>query len=217
MDTAIDQLSLILFAKLPKSGEVKTRLGGTVGMEEAADIYRRIAAHALSLGQELAARGVQVWVFYDPSASEADVRAWVGSSFALAQQHGPTLGERMRNAFDHSFRHGAMRSVLVGTDVPDLSVPILQSAFEALWTHDVVLGPAVDGGYYLIGLNAPVREIFEKIPWSTPSVFAESVRRLKALGLSWSLLPTLLDIDTLEDHKVYLEKQHELKRTPNAE
>lgn len=198
--------SLIIFAKLPRPGEVKTRLGNVLGMQEAAAVYERLAQQTLALGDQLRSAGIRVYLFYDPKASEHEMRSWIGHPFEFAQQVGETLGGRMRAAFERTFADGSERSVIVGTDIPDLTVDAIVSAFNLLSAHDVVLGPSSDGGYYLLGMNRPVKDLFEGLTWSTPTVYQETLNRISTLNLSHAMLGELADIDTEEDYKRYLER-----------
>jgi uncharacterized protein len=200
--------ALIIFAKLPRPGEVKTRLGNVVGMEEAASIYRVFAQHAFSLGEHLTAEGVEVYVFYDPLASEHDFRQWVGHRCSLVPQEGDSLGERMRHAFERTFRDGSSCSVIIGTDVPDLTADTVVRAFEFLATHDAVIGPSTDGGYYLLGMNAPSKDLFSGIAWSTASVFDQTLSRMDALALTYATVDELHDIDTVEDYRSYQRRKN---------
>jgi glycosyltransferase A (GT-A) superfamily protein (DUF2064 family) len=102
---------------------------------------------------------------------------------------------------------GAGRSVIIGTDVPELEAATVIDAFDRLDSHDVVIGPSTDGGYYLLGMNRPTKEIFKGIKWSTDSVYRESIKRLDLLSLSYSVLPELADIDTKGDYARYLRRQ----------
>ena len=198
--------TLIIFAKLPRPGEVKTRLGSEVGMSEASEIYQEFAQHAFSIGDQLSAKGVKIYLFYDARASKEDIQAWVRHSFVLTPQVGETLGERMYNAFEKTFNEGAHRSIVIGTDVPELDTATVLNAFELLDSHKVVVGPSTDGGYYLLGMNRPTKEIFKGIKWSTDSVCRETIKRLDLLSLSYSVLPELADIDTKDDYARYLRR-----------
>ncbi|MBM2841996.1 MAG: hypothetical protein HW412_2524 [Bacteroidetes bacterium] len=195
--------ALIIFAKMPRPGEVKTRLGKTMGMHEAARVYAELAERTFQVGRDLGRQGCKVFLFYDPSASETNVRDWVKEEFLFIPQQGDTLGERMHHAFDVTFQQGTERTVIVGTDIPDLELALLQEAFDMLGSHDVVVGPTTDGGYYLLGMKPPTKDIFSGIAWSTPVVYADTVRRIGRLGLSLSVLRELVDIDTEESYNEY--------------
>ena len=196
--------ALIIFAKLPRPGAVKTRLGASVGIGAASKVYAEIAEHAFSVGERLAATGMDVYIFYEPAANEEEIRFWIKRPFTFMPQHGQTLGDRMQHGFEHTFSSGAARTVIIGSDIPELSVHTIELAFAALDRYDVVLGPAADGGYYLLGMSAPVKELFGGIPWSTSAVLEKTLQKLREFSLTWSLLPVLSDIDTEEDYHAYL-------------
>jgi rSAM/selenodomain-associated transferase 1 len=200
--------ALIVFAKPPRVGEVKTRLGETIGMEKAAAIYRQFAEHAFGLARGSAEEGTLVHLFYTPGAGEEEMSRWLGASGCLyREQVGETLGERMRSAFLDVFKGGAHRAIIIGTDVPELEMPMLRGAFAMLEEYQVVVGPSSDGGYYLLGMQAPLKELFEGIDWSTSAVMESTEARLKALELRYTLLPELADIDTEPDYRAYLERR----------
>ena len=192
--------ALIIFAKLPRAGEVKTRLGRALGMKEAAAIYDSFARHAFSLGNQLLSDDLKVYLFYDPKAAEQEMRAWVGHSFEFARQAGDTLGERMQAAFVRTFEDGSVSTVIIGTDIPDLTVDAIVRSFDLLSLHDIVIGPSSDGGYYLLGMNAPLKYLFKDVVWSSPDVLRKTIDNVTALGLSYILLNELDDIDTEEDY-----------------
>ena len=124
--------------------------------------------------------------------------AWLPAERLHVQSAGD-LGARMAAAFEWAFDGGAARVVLIGTDTPDLSRGDVLHAFESLRTSDLVVGPSLDGGYYLIGLPRPIPALFERIPWSTPAVLGETLNRAESLGLRAAPLAVKADIDTLED------------------
>ncbi len=199
--------SLIVFAKLPRAGEVKTRLGQSIGMKEAAEVYKRFAEHAFTLADELQSGGVSVYVFYAPGASAEEIRSWVGRPFTFIQQEGATLGERMKSAFERTIQDGFEQTVIIGTDVPELDAPVIHSAFQSLFSSDVILGPSTDGGYYLLGMKPPAKNMFEGIDWSTEYVFQQTIDKVKTLHLSFATLGELADVDTIEDYKSYVARR----------
>jgi len=199
--------ALIVFAKPPRPGGVKTRLGETLGMDRAAAVYRECAEHAFALARACAREGILVHLCATPGADEEEMRRWVGCGGCLfSEQKGETLGERMRSAFLAAFEGGARRAVIIGTDVPELELPVLLGAFGMLEEFQAVVGPSTDGGYYLLGMQAPLKELFEGIAWSSSAVMSGTEARLKALGLHYALLPELADIDTEADYRAYLER-----------
>ncbi len=196
--------ALILFAKLPRPGNVKTRLGADLGMDKAAEVYRILAEHAFTLADTAMSNGVKVYLFFVPDASESEMRNWVGRDFVYCPQQGVTLGDRMKHAFSRTFDDGSNTTAILGTDVPDLTTDVLFSSYELLSKVDIVLGPSTDGGYYLLGMNRPVKSVFDGIEWSTDRVFLQTLQLLKQQRLSFDVLPEFSDIDTKEDYEKYL-------------
>jgi uncharacterized protein len=201
--------ALIIFAKLPRVGEVKTRLGASIGMQKAAEVYADLARHVFDIATELAALETRVYLMYAPGVQEADIVRWVERDFIFREQRGETLGDRMRDAFELVFQEGAKESVIIGTDIPDLSVRVIQEAFSHLATHEVVIGPSADGGYYLLGLSVPDRDIFDAIPWSTDAVLRDTVTKLQHLGRSYAMLEVLTDVDHVAEYEAYLARKEQ--------
>lgn len=194
---------LVIFAKAPQAGRVKTRLMPALGAEGAAALARRLLAHTLL--QALAAKVGPVELCMSPAPTDP---AWQGIAVPGAVQQTAQgdgdLGERMaRAALRTTARHGPSLPgeaiLLIGTDCPALTAPLLVQAATQLAQHDAVLLPAHDGGYVLLGLNSPCPELFTDMPWSTPAVAAETLRRLAALGLRVWQGPVLHDIDEPAD------------------
>ena len=198
--------TLIIFARYPRAGEVKTRLGAEIGMEKAAEVYRQLAEGTFAIAGELAGM-VRSCLFYEPSASIHEMRKWVGDGLELFPQEGEDLGERMRNVFRKVFDEGANASLIVGTDIPDLDAGLVRKGFEHLEREPVVVGPSVDGGYYLLGMQKGVGDLFSGVRWSSQHVLADTLARVSNLGLSCGLLPELADIDTKEDWERFLLNQ----------
>jgi rSAM/selenodomain-associated transferase 1 len=197
------QRALIIFAKLPRAGEVKTRLGHVVGMQRAAQIYREFAEHAFGIAEELEMGGAKVYLFYDPAATAHDIRGWIDRPFSCVAQHGHTLGDRMHHAFATTFQEGAQRAVIIGTDVPEMQASLVNAAFDHLTANDIVIGPSLDGGYVLLGMTSPVKDVFHGIVWSSPQVFDGTMARIAHLHLTCAVLPALADIDTEQDWREY--------------
>lgn len=198
--------ALIVFAKPPHAGKVKTRLGKSLGMNVAAELYDRFAHHAFSLAEEMQRGGVTVSLWFDPEASAAEMRQWVNRPFQFHPQQGTDLGGRMKTAFETAFAEGAHEAIIIGTDVPDLRLEILLNAFDLLAAVDIVLGPSTDGGYYLLGMRRPVLDLFDGVAWSTDAVLAQTLKRIQALQLTSALLPELSDIDTEADYRAFLRR-----------
>ena len=192
--------ALLIFAKEPRPGHVKTRLAADIGPERAAGIYGEMGR---GIVDRLRAGPFRRVVFFDPPEALPAVLEWLDpGGLEFSPQVPGDLGTRLEAAVREGFRR-AEAVVVVGTDAPDLDSELVTSAFERLKEVDLVLGPAADGGYYLLGLKSEAPELFHGIPWSTPQVLATTLRRAKALGLSVSTLPSLSDVDTAEDLKKF--------------
>ncbi|MEN7547164.1 TIGR04282 family arsenosugar biosynthesis glycosyltransferase [Rapidithrix thailandica] len=198
---------LIVFVKNLEKGKVKTRLGKVVGDENALLVYQKLLKHTADQTQQLMCKKV---VFYSESIEKKDL--WLEGVYTKALQVGKTLGERMKNAFAFCFEQGADRVMVIGSDCPELSQSIIEEAFDRLESYDTVIGPAADGGYYLLGLNKPVPELFENIQWSTSSVLKDSLNILHKKNLSNYQLPVLSDLDTVEDLKRYADYYQLVKK-----
>ncbi len=190
--------SLAVFAKLPKAGLVKTRLIPAVGPEGAAELHAQMIRHTLEqVTRCRRERGLdaRVWIAGEPAG---DGGAAIFHPLACRPQIEGDLGARLDAAFREMLRTSGA-AVIIGTDCPEISPGVLHAAFEALATHDVVIGPASDGGYYLIGLRRPVPGLFRGMPWGEGRVTAETSRRAAELGLCLHLLPVLDDVDVPAD------------------
>ncbi|HEX8211860.1 MAG TPA: TIGR04282 family arsenosugar biosynthesis glycosyltransferase [Longimicrobium sp.] len=186
----------LVFVRAPVAGRVKTRLAAALGAEGALRVYRRLAEHTL---HEARALGGEVRVHFTPADAGAEVRAWLGEGPLYLPQSAGDLGARMEAAFRAAFHDGADRVVIIGSDLPDLSTALLRRAFDALESHPAVIGPARDGGYYLLGMRMMIEGLFDGIPWSTDEVLARALERLHAAGIEPALLDTLSDVDELDD------------------
>ena len=194
--------TLLVFAKAPRPGEVKTRLARSLGRDgaprydEASAIYRRMGR---AIVDAVADAPATVTVCYDPPGAETEMREWLGSAAARYLPQGAgDLGERMSRMFARAFEE-AGRAVVIGTDTPAVGAATVARALAALDTADVVLGPSRDGGYYLLALREPRPELFEGIEWSTESVLAETVARAGGAGLRVTFLEVETDVDTAAD------------------
>lgn len=183
--------------KHPRPGEVKTRLATAIGPDAAAELYRALAERVLEATTPVAGDYERL-VFFDPPESLPQMRDWLPGVRLLAQS-GKDLGARMADAFARAFARGASRVAIVGTDAPGVSRTTVTEALTALDTADVVIGPADDGGYYLIALREPRPNLFAGIEWSTPGVRGQTLARAAAAGLSARELKQRRDVDTLED------------------
>jgi hypothetical protein len=187
---------LLVFAKNPEPGRVKTRLASAVGDDEAARIYRDMGRRVVD---QLRRGPYRLVAVFDPPDAGDPVGRWLGrDDLELRPQAVGDLGERLEAAFREAWRESD-RVLAVGTDAPAVDRALVEEALLRLASADVVLGPASDGGYYLIGLRRPAPELFRDIPWSTSEVLAATRARARELGMVESLLPTHSDVDTLED------------------
>lgn len=190
--------ALAVFAKFPQPGKVKTRLIPALGAEGAAAVHEQMVRHTLDrVGELRRARAVETSIFC-AGTQPARFASHFGTDLPCVAQTDGDLGQRMHAAFGHMLRE-AMSAVIIGTDCPDLSSGLISMAFDALRASDLVLGPARDGGYYLIGLRRPVPSLFENMDWSTSTVLASTIERASSLGLCVHLLPTLSDVDEPQD------------------
>ncbi|GAB2485844.1 TIGR04282 family arsenosugar biosynthesis glycosyltransferase [Algoriphagus taiwanensis] len=195
----MEKTALLIFQKNPELGKVKTRLAAGIGDQKALEIYRALIQLTL---QEAEKSGFDLYVYYSSFIPERID----SSAFRACLQHGMDLGERMENAFSDIFSLGYSKAMIIGTDCPELSSDILLEAERQLEENQVVIGPAEDGGYYLLGLKAFHPQLFRSIAWSTSSVLKETLARAKAFRLKTSLIISLSDLDTEEDLKSLLDK-----------
>ncbi|MGH7664354.1 MAG: TIGR04282 family arsenosugar biosynthesis glycosyltransferase [Gemmatimonadaceae bacterium] len=189
--------SLIIFARAPVAGQVKTRLAADLGTARALDIYRWLGVRILDRLASL--QSCELRVAFTPADGELLVRDWLGDIPAYEPQVGGDLGQRMAAAAASRFTAGAARVCVIGTDCPAVDAAVVEEAFTALDAADVVFGPATDGGYYLVALARPLPELFESVPWSAPDTLAVTLDRAKRSGARVTLLAESRDIDTGED------------------
>ena len=189
---------LIVYAKRPLAGYAKTRLGAAIGAEQAAGVYARLLYTYLLdlLRTDLADTQITLSV-----ASPAGVPFFADAfpELAVRPQVEGDLGQRIATSFAQAFAQGADAVVLTGSDIPSLDAHLVQAAFDALETAPAVLGPASDGGYYLIGLRAPGAPLFDGIEWGTGRVLAQTEALIRAQGISAMYLPEQFDVDTAEE------------------
>jgi rSAM/selenodomain-associated transferase 1 len=188
--------ALGVFVKAPAAGHVKTRLAADMGAARAAELYRLLGRGVVSACVS-PAHDTVVW--FAPAAARRVVRAWLqglGVSAFRAQAPGG-LGRRMAAAFQRHFGEGARR--VIGSDCPGVDSRLISAAFAQLDQHDLIIGPAHDGGYYVIGLRRAVSQLFRGIAWSTDRVLEQTLARARRLGLRPALLPILRDVDTVSD------------------
>lgn len=190
----MNKQALLIFTKNPETGKVKTRLAATIGDAEALRVYKQLLMHTVSETNLVPA---DKYVFYDNYVDPDDI--WDDKRYYKELQHGNDLGERMMNAFADTFRKGYDRIIIIGTDCPSLNQSIIQDAFSKLDDFDIVIGPALDGGYYLLGMKQCHDLLFKDIQWSTPNVFPATINRCKTADLLFFLLQPLHDIDEEKD------------------
>lgn len=189
---------VILFARYPEEGRVMTRLSAEIGAGPAVALYRCFVKDMLDT---LGGTGVPFQVYVHPADMAEDFGRKFGPGLAVRPQEGEDLGARMANAFRGVFEEGYERAVLMGSDLPDLQAEIITGALGALSEKDAVLGPASDGGYYLIGFRRDTFHpgVFEGVQWGTAEVYEGTVRALGALGIEAHMLQSWHDVDTLGD------------------
>jgi rSAM/selenodomain-associated transferase 1 len=187
----------VIFTRAPRQGRVKTRIAKDLGDARALAIHRELTERTLAAARGL--RDAQVVVAHTPADAGDEMRAWLGDDLGYEPQRGRDLGQRMAAAIDARLSSGSSRVVVVGSDVPDLTTAILDEAFTSLHASDVVIGPAADGGYYLIGMKALHRSLFERIPWSSAETLARTLAAIRDAGLGVHLLEILRDVDTVVD------------------
>ncbi|MBI5101150.1 MAG: TIGR04282 family arsenosugar biosynthesis glycosyltransferase [Nitrospirae bacterium] len=193
-----------IMIKYPDPGRVKTRLAADIGPADAAVLSREITERVME--QTTPPSGGYVrFVFYGPPERTDEFGSWLPDEKLICQRGGD-IGERMHNAVTCLFDNGADKAVITGSDIPDLAKETVLQAFELLEGADVVIGPALDGGYYLIGMKSPMPVLFRDIPWSTEDVYSETVGAITRSGRSYKCLPALSDIDTVEGLRSYLKE-----------
>lgn len=185
---------LLIMTKTPIPGKVKTRLAASIGNDLACAVYRYLLKHTATFCQALE---VDRRVFYAPTIVDND--AFPSHAYSKVLQVDGDLGAKMQAAFVEAFADGMERVVIIGSDCYDLTPDLLTQAFEALQNHDAVFGPALDGGYYLLGLRQMIPSVFENKPWSQPELLEATTQELDQQGYSYQKLVPLSDIDYLKD------------------
>jgi uncharacterized protein len=185
---------LIIFYRNPELGKVKTRLAKTLGDEKALAIYLRLSSHTRAITENLAIDKV---IYYSNFVDTEDV--WPNTTFQKKLQNGNDLGEKMNNAFVEGFQSGYERVCIIGTDCFELSRDIIKQAFDQLHTNDAVIGPAKDGGYYLLGMKKPIPELFKNKAWSSDTVVTDTIQNFKDLSIIYTQLEVLTDVDEEKD------------------
>jgi len=196
--------TVVLLTRFPRIGEVKTRIAEKLGDDYARDLHDRLARHTLRRLLALQACGEAHIEVRTDAAFHGAVRDWLGKGPGIRYQGEGDLGEKIANAFAGNFSARTSKVVVVGSDCPELESRHLREALTALDTHDVVLGPATDGGYYLVGLtrtagSAALRPLFADMPWGTSDVLVQTIHAAENTGLTVAVLAELADVDRPED------------------
>lgn len=194
--------ALIIFARNPIRGKVKTRLAATMGEDKALSIYQSLLEQTVQITRELPC---DRYVFYADGISLND--HWLDDVYLKRKQSGEDLGARMYHAFDTLFQESYEQVLIIGTDCFELTTDTIQKAFTFLNNHQVVIGPSSDGGYYLLGMRQFFPFLFEGIAWSTDTVYSSTIQQLEQHKISYHILPVLNDIDTEDDWKQHLHQQ----------
>ncbi len=187
--------AVIVFLKAPVAGKVKTRLAAKIGDDQALQVYKQLLRHTFHVLNHSEA---EVFLFL----TEKDEKGGLPFKMPKSQifyQTGEGLGMRMRNAFEKVFQLGFGPAIIIGTDNIEIRPEHLSQAFDVLQSHDTVIGPSNDGGYYLLGMNSFQAQLFQDISWSSSLVLEQSIEKIVNSGLSYRLLPELVDIDEYED------------------
>ncbi|WP_354355268.1 TIGR04282 family arsenosugar biosynthesis glycosyltransferase [Pedobacter sp. UYP30] len=187
-------VAIIIFVRHPELGKVKTRLAKSIGNEKALQVYTKLLQHTLEITKSIDAAK---FVFYTEEIQENDL--WSEKGYWKCKQKGTDLGERMKNAFSFLFEQGFKQVLIIGSDCYQLTSKAIEQAIKLLDESDLVLGPAVDGGYYLLGMSKLYSVLFENKTWSTDSVAAQTLQDAEKLDLKVVQLQALFDVDEFDD------------------
>jgi uncharacterized protein len=186
--------ALIVFVRNPVLGTVKTRIAKTIGDEAALRLYKKLLHHTHEIIKDIPC---DKYIFYADEISLKD--SWPNDIYNKEKQTEGGLGQKMEEAFRKLFNNGHEHVLIIGSDCYDLTASIIKEAFVVLKTTDVVLGPAKDGGYYLLGQNKLNADLFSIKEWSTSFVLAQTIKACERSGLSYQKLELLSDVDEAED------------------
>ena len=192
--TMLSTTALVIYVRNPISGQVKTRLAKDIGDERALEIYLQLLQHTLEITRSL---NFRKFIYYADEVSDYDL--WSVPGYTKRKQNGNDLGKRMYNSFKELFDQGFTRIIIIGSDCLQLKTETLEQAVALLESNAAVLGPASDGGYYLLGLTKFYPDLFINKPWSTNQVCSKTIDDFINLGISYALLEELSDIDTVAD------------------
>jgi len=186
--------ALIIFVRNPELGKVKTRLAADVGNENALLIYRKLLQHTFDITQQ---SPVHKFIFYVDKIELVDM--WQQENYFKLLQDENDLGNRMRSAFENIFKKGYNKVCIIGSDCFELSAKMIDKSFAYLDTYDLVIGPANDGGYYLLAMKNEVKDVFKNIEWSTEKVLQQTIQIAREKKYTYKLLDKLNDVDTVAD------------------
>lgn len=197
--------AIIIFVRCPVPGAVKTRLAASCGAEQACLLYRRMVEGLLCSLSGIEEYGFYIYYAADTDAHVAQLKEWLGSSYHYREQAEGDLAERQDRAIGEVFSEGHECVVLIGSDCPAITPQIIHQGFSSTKQRRLAIGPAHDGGYYLFASSKQQyqRAIFGNIAWSTPGVLAALLKNADSCGCEYDLLPTLRDVDTIDDAMFY--------------
>ena len=187
---------LLTFIKNPIKGKAKTRLAATVGDDEALRIYKELLKHTRQIATNIPVNRYLFYAFFIDKNDD-----WSNDDFQKFLQIDGGLGDKMKDGFQKVFADGNQKVIIIGSDCASLTPEIVLDAFQQLDNHDFVIGPADDGGYYLLGMNSFEPTVFDHVTWSTETVLSQTIANIKALNKNHALLTVLSDIDYEEDWK----------------
>lgn len=190
---------LLVFAKEPRCGFVKTRLLDVLSGKECVELYKAFLQDTIEIAKKVSCQLKCIAYHTDNTSPVYITQIGTENNLLLYRQEGKDFGERICNALRFAFSLGASNSVIIGTDTPNLPIEFVQSAFDALDKYDIVLGPCLDGGYYLIGAKKLYERLFSNIEWGTDRVLSQTIHRAKAMGKKLYLLERWYDVDSKDD------------------
>jgi rSAM/selenodomain-associated transferase 1 len=201
---------LLIFIRLPRKGKVKTRLAQSIGEQNATEFYQ-ICVKSIFREIGKLPENIEKYIFFSEQPDKGEKRFLESNGFRHSVQKGEGLGQRLENALNTVFKEGAQKTIVVASDVPDLSAQIINEAIEALDQNDIVIGPCFDGGYYLLGMKKMHHKLFSNISWSTNQVYTQTLDSAKKDKLSLHQLQTLIDIDTGMDLRTWSKTDKDLQ------
>ena len=200
MKTTIHNGSIIIFIKHTGQERVKTRLSLDLSKTITEELYKNFVLDLLKTLEDI---NIVKHIYFTPNSTQEQMMSWLGTGNNYIPQNGKDLGERMKNAFINEFKQGGKKVIIIGRDIPDLPLDLIINAFLSLNTNDAVIGPAYDGGYYLLGFikEKILKGVFKKISWSTENVFDQTMNIFKKNNYRVHILRKWRDGDTIEDVK----------------